>query len=433
MSSKARFLLLKRLLSILVILAVIGGFGFIAWQQNWFGLRAAKNGDEGPKTSAEQPGSTETNEPSSGVVAMGRLEPAAGVVDVLGALGDRVEDLTLKAGVPLSEGDPVEAGKEIGHFESHTLRQLEVDLAQTQLDESESRKTAELDAAQKKLASAKIAEEGAMELTELDIESQGKQIEILKLHRDQAKADLARLEKLQNTPTELVSKQEVEHQSLLAKKAAEEVEAAQSALERLKKGNTLKQKTAEADRIAADAGVEQARKVFPIETLKKQLALAQERYKQAAITAPVSGTVLKIYTPKGSSVTQRPVLQIADLSQMVCIAEVYDNEIHRIHEKQEVTIESKTFQGANGKSKVLHGHVSRIGRTVATPALKAIDPYAPVDRHVIEVRIDIRPEDIPQAARFINLQVDVKFAGSESATPKPVVGRGSPDPASPKP
>ena len=47
---------------------------------------------------------------------------------------------------------------------------------------------------------------------------------------------------------------------------------------------------------------------------------------------------------------------------------------------------------------------------MASPALKAIDPYAPVDRHVIEVRIHIRPEDVPQAARFINLQVDVKFA-----------------------
>ncbi len=414
---------MKRFLSILFILAVIGGFGFIAWQQNWFGLRVAKHGDEGSKATTEQPGSTENGD-LSGVVALGRLEPASGVVDVLGSLGDRVQDLSTK------EGDPVEAGKEIGHFESRSLRQLEVDLAHTQLEEAESRKTAELDAAQKKLASAKIAEAGGTELAELDMESQGKQIALLKLHRDQAQADLARLEKLQNTPTELVSKQEVEHQSLLAKKAAEEVDAAQSALERLKKGNTLKQKTAEADRIAADASVEQARHVFPIETLKKQLALAQERLKQSTIFAPVSGTVLKIYTPKGSSVTQRPVLQIADLSQMVCIAEVYDNEIHRIREQQEVTIESKTFQDASGKSRVLHGHVSRIGRTVATPALKAIDPYAPVDRHVIEVRIDVRPEDIPQAARFINLQVDVKFAGSESAA---VVGRGSPVPANPKP
>ncbi|MGI8980645.1 MAG: efflux RND transporter periplasmic adaptor subunit [Pirellulaceae bacterium] len=398
---------MKRLLPILLILAVIGGFGFIAWQQNWFRLREAKVAGESSTTTTEDPGSADKADASGGVVALGRLEPASGVVDVLAALGDRVEELTPK------EGDAVEAGKEIGHFESRTLRQLEVALAMTQLQESESRMTAELDAAQKKLASAKIGEEGGAELAELDVESQAAQIELLKLHRDQAKADLARLEKLQNTPTELVSKQEVEHQTLAAKKAAEEVGASQAALERIKKGSALKQKSAAADRTAAEAGIEQARRAFPIDTLKQQLALAQERLKQATLTAPVNGTVLKIYTPKGSSVTQRPVLQIADLTQMVCIAEVYDNEIHRIRQQQEVTIESKTFQDASGKPKVLHGQVSRIGRTVASPALKAIDPYAPVDRHVIEVRIDIRPEDIPQAARFINLQVDVKFASTK--------------------
>jgi len=403
----------KRFLFPLIILAVIGGFGFIAWQQNWFGLRVAKDAGEQNGTKTEESSSSEKLEPAGGVVAMGRLEPALGVVDVLGVLGDRVEELIPK------EGDAVEAGKEIGHFESRTLRQLEVDLATTQLHEAESRLAAELDAAQKKLASAKIAEEGGIEIADLDVESQAKQVEFLKLHRDQAKADLARLEALNNTPTVLVSKQEVEHQSLLTKKAAEEVEAAQAALERLKKGNTLKQKTSVADRIAAEAGVEQARQAFPIETLKKQLALAKERFKQAAITAPVSGTVLKIYTPKGSSVTQRPVLQIADVSQMVCIAEVYDNEIHRIREQQEVVIESKTFQDSAGKPAVIHGRVSRIGRTVASPALKAIDPYAPVDRHVIEVRVDIRPEDVPQAARFINLQVDVKFAPPNTAPSKP--------------
>ena len=398
---------MKRALFILLIVAVLGGFGFIAWQQGWFGLRKGAVGQ------GEQTQSTRTQESpddfSSGVVALGRLEPASGVVDVVGMLGDRVEELTV------AEGDSVEAGKEIGHFESRTTRQLEVDLVQTQLEESQSRLAAEMDAAEKKLASAKIAEEEGSELAELDAAAQAKQIEFLKLHRDQAKADLARLERLANTPTALVSKQEVEHQALALKKAAEEVEAAVTALERIKKANALKQKTTTADRIAAEAGIEQARRAFPLESLKKQLALAQERAKQTTIKAPITGTVLKVYTPQGSAVGQRPILQLADLSRMVCIAEVHDNEIHRIREKQQVTIESKTFQAASSPDampQVLRGQVASIGRIVATPELKVIDPYAPVDRHVIEIRIDIRPEDTPRAARFINLQVDVKFPAS---------------------
>lgn len=415
---------MKRAYFILLILAVLGGFGFIAWQQNWFGLRAGgERGGGAPQQPVGEPGTTESDSARGGVVALGRLEPASGVVDVLGVLGDRVQMLAV------GEGDTVEAGKELGHFESREVRQLELDLAETQLEESQSRLAAELDAAEKKLASARIAEEGGVELAELDAAAQTRQIEFLKVHRDQAKADLARLVSLQESPTSLVSKQEVEHQTLALKKATEEVETAQAALERVKKANVLKQKTTLAERTAAEAGVEQARRAFPIETLKKQRALAKERLGQSTIKAPMSGTVLKVYTPQGSSVTQRPVLQLADLTKMVCIAEVYDNEIHHIRDQQEVTIESKTFQDSSGQPTPLRGFVSRIGRTVTNPALKAIDPYAPVDRHVIEVRIDVRPEDTPQAARFINLQVDVKFAGSQPAA----VGRGSPDPASPKP
>ena len=72
---------MKRFLFILIILAVIGGFGFIAWQQNWFGLRAARDAGKEPKNTTEQPSSTQNDDLSSGVVALGRLEPAAGVVD----------------------------------------------------------------------------------------------------------------------------------------------------------------------------------------------------------------------------------------------------------------------------------------------------------------------------------------------------------------
>lgn len=385
-------------------MAVIGAFGFIAWQQRWFGLGGATG--EFEEAQSSQPRDAPEDSPSD-VVAMGRLEPTLGIIDVVGVLGDRVEKLTVR------EGDAVKEGEEIGHFESRSMRQLEVDLARTQLEESESRLNAEMEGAQKKLASARIAEEGEEELAELDAVAQAKQVEILKLHRDQAKADLARLERLANTPTSLVSKQEVEHQSLALNKATEEVASAEAALQRLNKATELKQKTTAADRAAAEAGVEQARRAFPVESLRRQLVLAEERLRQATIPAPITGTVLKVFTPQGSSVGQRPVLQVADLSRMVCIAEVYDNEIHRIREKQEVAIESKTFQDSaseSGKPPVLRGQVSRIGRVVGTPELKAIDPYAPVDRRVIEVRIEIRPEDVPRAARFINLQVDVRFS-----------------------
>jgi hypothetical protein len=59
--------------------------------------------------------------------------------------------------------------------------------------------------------------------------------------------------------------------------------------------------------------------------------------------------------------------------------------------------------------------VKTIGNMVKTAELKRLDPYAPVDRHVIEVRIQL--DDVNEAARLVNegatalvnLQVEVTF------------------------
>jgi hypothetical protein len=46
---------------------------------------------------------------------------------------------------------------------------------------------------------------------------------------------------------------------------------------------------------------------------------------------------------------------------------------------------------------------------ISTPVLKGVDPFAPADRHVVEVRVELDDEASRQAAAFSNLQVDVRF------------------------
>ena len=58
----------------------------------------------------------------------------------------------------------------------------------------------------------------------------------------------------------------------------------------------------------------------------------------------------------------------------------------------------------------LRGTVERISRMISSPALKSLDPFAPADRRVIEVRILLDPEDARQAAEFVGLQVDITFS-----------------------
>lgn len=192
------------------------------------------------------------------------------------------------------------------------------------------------------------------------------------------------------------------------RQAESELESAQAMMDQLTRTNHLTQEAASLDLDAAEAAKEQLAQTIPIASLRAQQELAEAQFQRTEIVAPCNGTVLKIYVRNGETVGARPILQIADLSRMVVVAEVYENEVKNLHEGQAVVVASKAFQppfDAEG----LKGKVTRIGKMIASPALKAVDPFAPADRHVAEVRVELDPDSSRQAATLSNLQVDVRF------------------------
>jgi hypothetical protein len=111
-----------------------------------------------------------------------------------------------------------------------------------------------------------------------------------------------------------------------------------------------------------------------------------------------------------------PIMQLADLSRMVCVAEVYEADRKEVSVGQPVIIRSPAFSGkfADGpaeeqshrRSGGMRGRVARIGRLIAPPGLTNRNPLAPVDRSVVEVLIEIdhaaqqtAEGDAPQARR----------------------------------
>jgi HlyD family secretion protein len=152
----------------------------------------------------------------------------------------------------------------------------------------------------------------------------------------------------------------------------------------------------------------------PTGTLRKQLEIAQERLNQAIIRAPGDGVVLKVFMRAGEFIAQKPILQMAQLDSMVCVAEVFDGDVKHVSVGQKVQMRTRAFAGDFRKTYVT-GTVQRIGNMVKTPELQQLDPYAPVDRRVIEVRIEL--DDVSEAARLVNeeatalvnLQVEVTF------------------------
>src|SRR5215469_9440417 len=152
------------------------------------------------------------------VAALARLEPENGVVSINGTPGDRLQELKVQLGQQVAKGE------DLAVLESHTLRQGELELAETQLREARGRKTAEEQYADAMQAEAELAEEQA-KLQELDAAAQQQKIAALQAARSAARQDLERLEAIHSTDGEvpgarIVSDQQLAHQRLAAEKAA---------------------------------------------------------------------------------------------------------------------------------------------------------------------------------------------------------------------
>lgn len=335
------------------------------------------------------------------VKALGRVEPAGGIVDIAAMVGDRLE----KFADNVKEGETVGKGDALAYLESRSLRELQFQAAASQATEAEKRREAEKKLAATRVTTAELGVKKA-KTVDLDIQAQEKKAALAQANLRLATADRDRLAGLRKERKGLVSQQEWERQLLVVQQAAAEADAAEAMLKKLRQTAQLGQEAAQADLEAARASEPAAVAAIPVESLAKQRDLARKQYEQTEIKAPCAGTVLKILMRPGETVTQVPILEMADLQSMVVVAEVYETDIKRVEVGQTALIESRAFPKPYDKDG-LSGTVERIAGMITAPALKHLDPMASTDRRVVAVRIKLEGENRAVAARLVNLQVDV--------------------------
>jgi HlyD family secretion protein len=141
-----------------------------------------------------------------------------------------------------------------------------------------------------------------------------------------------------------------------------------------------------------------------LEAAKSQVVLAEEEVKQTEVTAPISGTILKIHSWPGERVGEMGVVEMANLAQLDAVAEIYERDIARVKEGQQAEI---IIHGLDEK---ITGTVREIGFQVYKNDLNNTDPLANRDNRIIEVRITIPEKDAPLLRNMIYRQVDVRIA-----------------------
>lgn len=298
-----------------------------------------------------------------GVGALGRIEPASRIRRLAPAPaqeGARIERLLV------AEGERVAEGQVLAEFSDAMLKDAAVQQAEAQLAQARAR-------LERTRAAGRPSE----------IAAQRARIEALRAAEDSARREAERAERLERTGAgaEAVA----ERARFAANRARAERAEAEAALETLLRPRPEDLALGEAELAAAEAALARAR---------AEAALAR-------LTAPIAGTVIRVIARAGENAGQNGVLEIADLSRMDVVADVYETDLPRLRLGAPAEV---VVPGEPGR---LAATVREIGWQVRRNTQATTDPVAAVDARTVEVRLALEPEAAAAVARRSNMQVQV--------------------------
>ena len=119
------------------------------------------------------------------------------------------------------------------------------------------------------------------------------------------------------------------------------------------------------------------------------------------LRAPINGTVLRLNSRPGERPGEDGVLELAASEHMQALLEVYESDINRVRLGQSVTLTSEN----GGFSGQLSGRVVRISPQVRQRQVLSTDPTQDADARIVEVRVELDPEDAQRVRRLTGLKV----------------------------
>ncbi|MDD2759335.1 MAG: HlyD family efflux transporter periplasmic adaptor subunit [Methylomonas sp.] len=140
-----------------------------------------------------------------------------------------------------------------------------------------------------------------------------------------------------------------------------------------------------------------------IAVAQANLKIAEENLKNTVILAPMDGTILKIHSWPGERVGDQGLLEIADLSRLDAVAEVYESDLPKVRVGQIAEIR------LDGIDSTYSGVVRELGFQVRKNDQNDTDPLADRDNRVIEVRLTLDDQAVADLKHQIYRQVRVRI------------------------
>lgn len=392
------------LLSLALNAALAGGLAYLYWQSR-------QNKPAPDFQGRGQPRSTDT------VEALGRVQPISGLVNIFGPPGDQLQEWLFKP------GETVQAGTILAKLRGERERLSNLAALDAQIAEAEALRISILASRDTKLEDLKHETEQALKAAEFDLLAGQSKIAIIQDQLKQLLADQARLQKIESDGVP-VSAQEREQLQLGLSRAQQELNAAEAQKRKAEQAKASSAATVEIKRKLIEAETNRAIAQVPLKALQASRAAAEQKIRDALITAPINGELVKINAKPGETLTNMPAAQFADTSRMVVVAEVYETEIPKLRQwlttSPTITalIDSRILTKDGTK---LNGTTTAagIGKLIAKNTVFALGPREDADRRVIEVEVLLDAASAEVVRDMIGLQVRVSFQPPRGAAAQP--------------
>ncbi|SFP86002.1 HlyD family secretion protein [Nitrosomonas cryotolerans] len=140
-----------------------------------------------------------------------------------------------------------------------------------------------------------------------------------------------------------------------------------------------------------------------IASAELELRISEAELENTFIYAPITGTILKILAWPGERIRDSGLLEMADLTQLDVVAEIYESDLPR------VKVGQKAYITAPGFRHPYHARVRELGFQVRKNDLNDTDPLADRDNRIIEVRLTLEPKAVVDLRHQIFRQVQVRI------------------------
>ncbi len=411
----------------LVVGALLGGLTVSWWMPP--GSDSTQQDDDRSKT-----------EPS--VFALGRLEPAGGLVSVFGTPGDRIvrfQNDAGRVGTHVRRVPPEELTREnrLVVMASDELREKETEIARQQYKlASDQRKRVEAVARARQ-------EELDQEITNglrgksAELSGQRSKLEVARREVREAEAHLTRLQSLTSGS---IAGADLRKQEFQVERARTELQAAEEAYQAGEKALQASKDLGPIKREAARVEAERARLAVPVESADLTYQAAQKKEKLAWIVAPVDGTIVRVQGVAGETTTQvKPILEIAADGRtdgLVVRAEIPEADVatvraHLAQAKNGLSVQIRfpsikdpaqmdTNESASKENQdrlllTLKGKLASpadVARTISRNAVVDLAPSTGTDRRVVEAIVQVTEDDptkLALARTVLGIQVEIKI------------------------